>query len=498
MYKIIRADSDTYITDRVINGVRKHSANVGKAGTLDLYKLYGHTTSASNPNIELSRLLIHFNLDSLRDLIAQEKIDISNPSFSCKIKLFDVYGGQPTPEKFTVIVHPLSRSFDEGNGQDVVFYADSDVCNFLTGSRDQGPWILSGCNAGGDSLSTVDYIETLTSPFVDFKGLQYFKKGDENLEVDVTTSVSATLANIIPDNGFRISLDQVHENDNRTYFVKRFASHTAYNEDKHPQLIVKYDDSIQDDSQILYFDSPGSIFLYNYINNTATNIVSASTQIAGSNSLLVELTTAVSGGQYGLIFTGSQHTLGSTTVKGVYSASIVVPSGDSVIFSKISLSGSVKFTPIWKSLDSSVVYLTGSDILIHPSQRFTTTLSNNYIVNVLNVKQVYESTENPILDVNIFDKTSPLVKLVKTPIELPGLVIRDVHYQIRDNVTNEIIIPFDIKNNSTRLSSNLAGMYFKLDMSNLISNRAYNIDIMIYTNGNMQLYTGVSPVFRVS
>ena len=111
MYKILKADKDTYITDKVVNDSRSHGANVGIAGTLDLFKLYGSTVTGSLklPNIELSRLLIHFDLTSLRTLVSENKIDVTNNSFFAKLKLVDVYGGQPTPDKFTRTISPLSK-----------------------------------------------------------------------------------------------------------------------------------------------------------------------------------------------------------------------------------------------------------------------------------------------------------------------------------------------------------------------------------------------------
>ena len=41
MYRILKAKKDTYVTNRIINNkFRATDANVGQAGTLDLFKLY--------------------------------------------------------------------------------------------------------------------------------------------------------------------------------------------------------------------------------------------------------------------------------------------------------------------------------------------------------------------------------------------------------------------------------------------------------------------------
>lgn len=502
MFKVLRPTRDAYITNRVVRGDRVEDANVGAAGSLDLFKLYGVTSSGSVENTELSRLLIHFDLEPLEDLINEGVIDTNNTSFSCKLKLFDVYGGQPTPSNFTVKVHPLSRSFQEGLGRDVVYYSDVDVCNYLTGSRTQGPWLLSGCMLGGGLPGSVDYVtaSTLINAGASLESSQTFVTGEENLEVDVTTIVSATLAGLLPDEGFRIALDTSHEQDNKTYFVKRFASRAAYNEDKRPRLLVRYDDSVQDDSLALYLDSSSSIFLYNYASQGSANIRSGSTTITGSNSLKLRMVTEISGGYYSLSFSGSQHRIGSNPVIGVYSASVYLQSTDSLLSSKLASSGSIRFTPIWGSLDGTVGYNTGSTIVVRAAQRGGTSLdSKRFTVSVHNVAERYLPNETSVLRVHIFDATSPHVIASRLPTQLPSEVIRDVHHQVRDVVTNDVVIPFDTEFNSTRASSDSSGMFFKLDANNLTDGRSYVIDVMLVTvNSTRKVFKDASPQFRVS
>lgn len=495
MYKVLRPDRDAYITDRVVKGDRKYNANVGAAGSLDLFKLYGMTLSGSNPNVELSRLLVHYDLQPLRDLVSAGRLDPNGASFSVTLKLFDVYGGQPTPANFTVAVHPLSRSFDEGLGRDVVYYGDRDVCSFLSGSRAQGAWLVSGCGLGGTVPGQVDYVSNL-------KSTQFFATGEEDLSIDVTQAVQEVLAGNVPDEGFRISLDAPLEGDNRTYFVKRFAARTAFNEDKHPRLIVKYDDSVQDDSLALLFDSPSSLFLYNYAANVPANLTSGSalTPITGSNSLFLKLATEISGGWYTIAFSGSQHVNDTKPVTGVYSASVTLSAFDPVFAAKLAQSGSVKLTPIWGSLDGTVPYLTGTAITIWPSSRGPTSLDpHRFIINVYNVQERYFGDEETTLRVHLLD-TEPPTFFVATrlPVQRPGAVVRDVHYQVRDDVTGKIEIPFDTQENSTRLSSDATGMYFKLDMANLTKDRSYVIDVMVKTGGSRNVYKNASPIFRVS
>lgn len=500
MYKIVSANKDTYVTDRVVKDVRRTSANVGAAGSLDLFKLYGHTTTGSNPNIELSRLLIRFDLTEISTLLAAGKIDTNHPSFSCHLKLFDVYGGQPTPRNFRVEVHPLSRSFDEGLGRDVVFYEDGDIANFLTGSVQHGPWLLSGANLGGASGTPVDYLTSavFNSVTTSLGATQLFETGEEDLYVDVTTTISATLAGLLSNHGFRIALTSSLETDTHTYFVKRFAARTAYNEDKHPQLIIRFDDSITDDTANLELDASGTLFLYNYSMGTLQNLLSASIALTGSNCVRLRLRTEVSGGYLTFPFLGSQFARGGTVpITGIYSASVFI-SQSLTLTEKLNRSGSIKFTPIWGSIDGTVGFLTGSPLYVFPPSRGSTVIEpKKYNVSTIGVKPEYRTSDITTLRINIFDDSSPRVFKVKTPVTLPGLVIRNVYYAIRDVATNVLRVPFDKVKNSTKASADGAGMYFKLDCSNLVPGRSYVVDALVSSNDNDQVYRSISSPFRV-
>ena len=118
MYRILSASKDTYITDKIINNrFRATDANLGQAGTLDLYKLYNESTltGVSKPT-ELTRLLIKFDISEVTKMHNSKIIDVGDNSFSAHLKLCDIYGGQTTPTNFKVIAFPLSQSFDEGPG----------------------------------------------------------------------------------------------------------------------------------------------------------------------------------------------------------------------------------------------------------------------------------------------------------------------------------------------------------------------------------------------
>lgn len=503
MYKILKADKDTYITNRVVNGSSSYNANVGHAGSLDLFKLYGATFTGNTANTELSRILLHFDLTDLTSLYNSNNLDITHPSFFAKLQMSDVYGGQPTPERYTLSICPLSKSFEEGLGKDVVYYKDKDVANFLTASYDSGldKWINEGCASSGNPL----VIPTITCDYYtgSIEATQYFKTGEENLEVDVTQVVSGVLAGVFPDAGFRIAYSAAEETNQKTYFVKRFASRHAYDDTKHPKLVVGIDDSIRDQSQGMTLDSKTTMFFYNYDKGEPANLTTVNGPLTGTNCIILKLQLPKSGGYEDFIFTGSQHSLGTNFITGIYSASVYLSSSNPEITASLLASGSsLKLRPIWGSLNGTTSFYTGSYFTVTEPIRGSNYLPpKKFVVTVAGLNSVHRSNEAPILRVNIFDYTSPLVKVVKVPVESPGSlqgVASDAFYSIREAVTQKTIIPFDTTKGSTRLSSDSTGLYFKLDMSNLSLEKTYVVDILLKVGGEYQRYLGASPTFKVS
>jgi len=497
MIKIVKADKDAYITNKVIRGERKNNSNTGGSGTLDLFKIYGASFSGSSPNTELSRILIHFDLSEIKKLVGQGKVDFGDDSFWCKLHLKDVYGGQTTPVNFDVSVFPLSASFSEGVGKDITYFSDYDVCNWLSASSDT-VWLSPGCGLGVDSSDQGDYITSSLS-LASTEVVQRFVDGSEDLVVDVTSIVSATLSGELPDSGLRISFKNSLEDNGQTYFVKRFASRSAYSELKRPKLVFGFDDSVSDDTQNLTFDTDCRINLYSYAGSDLSNILSGSSlaQITGSNCLILRLLTEISGGVYETQFNGSQLSLGSNPVTGTYTATVNLASSDPSLKLKIANSSSIEFTPIWSSIDGSVGYLTGSKIYFEMPARGSSRDIKKFVVTITDLKDSYFLDEEADVRVNIFDESNPKIKLSRLPVESPRSVIRDTFYQIRDAVSDEVVIPFDETKNSTKVSSDSSGMFFKLDMSNLSQGRTYKIDIMISHNGAKSVFKDVSGVFRI-
>tara|TARA_R110000824_G_scaffold33530_2_gene107352 strand:+ start:356 stop:1900 length:1545 start_codon:yes stop_codon:yes gene_type:complete len=512
MYRILSASKDTYITDKIINNnFRATDANVGLAGTLDVFKLFEESSYMSGSTritgsiVELSRLLIKFDLEPLRKLTSSI-LDYAHPSFNCTLKLHDVYGGQTTPSNFKLITFPLSHSFDEGVGRDVVSFSDVDSSNFVTASVSGDStvmWYLSGANRQG--LINSDDIDIIASGnLYDGDGVknlwssQLFSSGDEDLSMDVTTIISATLANQIPDHGFRISFSGTQESDNRSRFVKRFGSRHANNTRIQPKLIIKYDDTVIDHHRSFYFNTSGSLFLNNYLRGQSANLLTGTTGklygVSGSSCLVLRVVS----GTYSSSFTGSQHQIGDNFITGVYSASFLIDEFNvtSSLSDEIKYAGSATFKTYWESFDGTVGYYTGSFVANTIRRTAFNNTPSRLFINITNLRRSYRKDDEVKLRVFV-ENIDRAVVAKKLPLETKSEIFTKMYYRVRDYDSNTVIIPFDTQKESTRLSTDSDGMYFKFYMDSLSMGRTYVFDFLIKDQGNDQVFTDVAAKFRV-
>jgi hypothetical protein len=503
MYRIVQADKDAYITNKIIsNTLRATDSNTGQAGTIDLFKIYDENSFYGEQNpIELSRALIHFDLTDIRSAIAAGQFDINSPTFTCSLNLSDVYGGQTTPSNFTLSAYPLSKSFDEGSGRDVVRFEDIDVVNFVTASVSGTPvvWAITGANYGG-SLTTPN-VDFFTQGdlgdgrgVVSFESSQVFQSGQEDLNINVTRIVSGVLAGMIPESGFRLSFTSSQETDSRTRFVKRFASRNTTNTAKRPKLIITYDDTISDQTQIFEFNTSGSIFLNSYSRGVQSNLLSGSALVplTGSNCISVKIIS----GSISRVFSGSQHVVGNVPITGLYKSSFLVNSFDSDIYSYLTGSGAtgLTFGVKWLSNDQKVLFATGTLSINARETTYFSQTPERYFVNITNMKSSYANTESFRFRMFIENFNRDVV-FVKTPIENTGVIVDKCFYRVRDFESNDIIIPFH--DPGTKISNDSTSHYFDIFMSSLPKGRTYTFDFKILNKGQEIIINDVAAKFRV-
>lgn len=526
MRRLLKCDKDAYITSKIVNGVVVADANTGQAGTIDLYKLYDETyLSGTTAPIELSRGLLHFDLQPLFDVT--DSFDINDPSFKCELKLQNIYGGQPVPSNFTFILYPLAKPFSEGRGSDVVAYRDIDATNWITASVVMGTpvlWESTGSNTSG-SLGTnnIDFYHSGALPPTLISSslgvAQTFARGDEDLVLDVTHLISGTIAGFIPDNGFRLSFIPTQEQDQYTYFVKRFYSRHAQNPNKHPKIEIKVNNSITDHTLNSFFDHSNSLFIYNKYQGQYWNFNSGSSEVTGSNCLLLELvasksvfvvTTSWSETHSASIshvstsiqyfsssFTGSQFSFGDKMQRGIYHSSFSLNKTDPYLSNYLGKDTELKIIPYWKSTDRTITFATGSSVVVKTNIGTNSNVANrNFVSNIINLKHEYTTQETARLRLFIQDYNTEL-RYNKIPIEMVSEVFSCVHWRLLDSYSKEILFDFDLVQNSTKLSMDGLGMYFDLFMSDLTANKVYELEFLVRENGQDYLITNQGFRFRL-
>jgi hypothetical protein len=473
------------------------SSNVGRAGTLDLFKLYDETVYGSSPAIELSRILIKFDLDSVKALTSS-LLNPNDQSFRAKIRMKSVSSGLPVPYDFTISSFPLARSFSEGYGRDVSAYSDVGASNFMSASIDNA-WFLSGADAHGSIVdSNIDYYSSgnLGSGLVSLESKQYFKDGNEDLFIDVTNVISSTLAGTIDNNGFRLSFSGSQETDDITRFVKRFASRHVIDHSLRPTLEISYNDSINDSHENFYFDSTGSLFLRNYVGSSLSNVMSRSFEVTGNNCMLLTIST----GSWSTTVSASQVSIGTSRSAGLYSSDIYVSAQDNSIVSgsitlaqHISSSGSIVFNETWKSIDGSVVYLSSYLTCSLPTRSAFINSSRDLIVKATNPLSSY--THGKTYKVRVFaydpDYEPSAARVQKS---MKSIIPSSVKYRLRADGTDEVYVPFD---SGTKLSSDSAGLFFNMRVDGLPAGKLFVVDYLVNDRDSERVITDQGFKFRV-
>lgn len=479
---------DAYITDKIVSDNRAELSNTGKAGTLDLFKLYNETLlRGTGSQHELSRILLKFDLSPVKKLLST-KVNLSSPDFSAKIKMFDLTSGHVKPTAYNVIAYPLAKKFDEGIGHDLSGFSDRDSCNFITASISttgtKTIWHASGANALGNlGAGNIDAIRAANlqdgGGVQNVSGTQRFFTGDENLSIDVTRAISGTLQGLIPDHGFRVSFGEEENLDKKTRFVKRFASRHVLNPHLRPILEVSFNDSELDDAENFYFDTTGSIFLRNEKAGSFVNLYSGSQSrpVIGHNCMNIK----IKAGKYSRTFKASQHSGGSGTnfFAGIYTASFAIPGavdaefrGNRTLQMEIIDKGFLDFTTYWTSLDGSQVYHTGS---LRIKKTNISSLGSSLNVQMQTINKNIQHNISEVRRVRVFasNQSENFMAASKLPRSKKSLIFDRAYYRVMDADTKKIVIDFGEDDKSTLLSRDSAGHFFDFDFSILPIGRSY-------------------------
>lgn len=491
MLVVSTSSADTYITNKFVDNVSMVNSNVGRAGTLDLFKLFNHPSAPPN-SIELSRLLVKFDYQKLALLHQQGRLNLDQIDSFFKLK--SIAAGQSVPQNFTISVFPLAKDFSEGIGRDVISFSDIDNASFVSSSN-LSFWEITGAFKSG-TLGDADVDYFYQGDLLDGNGVQSFNltqsflEGTEDLNLNISKFVSASLAGILPNHGFRVSLSLENEENQNSYFVKRFSSRQVKDSFQRPRIETFFDDSERDDREHLTFNITSSLYLTNHIAGERARFFSGSNQVQGNNCLLLSLST----GSFVTTFSVSE----SPFRQGTYFSNIFVSSFDDGIVSGsvtlsqyIQSSGSVIFEENWTSLDETVLYKSGK--LKIKSSEINQGIFQDFELNVFTSGPEKSGPNSLVLirprfyNLSSEDRSAKFA-FAKKPIPLKGT------YRVVDSNTGEVYVDF---NDLNQLSYDSDGNYFEFFSDSIPFGRPVSFDYKIKYLGTERIINDRGYTFRL-
>ena len=449
IYKIF-SSKDTFITNYLLNGIQRTGSNFGACEILHLFKETGNNLTSS-----LGRILTIFDLQNLSSSMSRGEIP-GNAAFF--LKLSDAQHDQTLPTSFDIEVQAVSQQWDEGTGFDVDTFADKGFANWIM-AKSNSAWTIPGASGTG-SISVA-----------------HFDSGHENLEVDVTNIVNSWLSGTVQNNGFLVKLSSSLEVGSQDYYIKMFHGRETFFKDKRPCIEVRWDDSVKDDRNNFFFDLTGSLKLQNVVRGKLQDIQGINGQLGVSITDVYASSTLST-------FTGSR---GSTV--GLYEVNFAIPSGQ--------YSGSL-FRDTWFNLaNTGSVFMTGTFNVLQ-NNPVSDISPKRYYVNVTNLKNSYTTNEKARLNLFVRPNDYNPARQLTASLDANGTVITNGYYQIENDRTDEVVIPFSTGViEYTRLSYDQKGNYFNLNMSSLSPGNVYRIVFLFDVDGQQQYLTDAGLKFRV-
>jgi hypothetical protein len=452
---------------------RGTGSNMGLADSLEVFSIYAQANSSSS---EASRVLIEFpitsstipNITTILEDRNNNKIPASG-SVNFFLRMSNVAHDQTVPRNFSMVVSPISRSWQEGNGLDMENY--SDLTYDGTGSnwinaKANTPWT----NQGGDYLTA--------SAYSSYNYTQNFDTGTEDLELDITGLVeqwiTGTAGGGYGNYGVGVFLTGSQESSTQSYFTKKFSARDSEYFFSRPIIEARWDSSRKDNrgnfivssSALSSTNNLNALYIYNYYRGQLANIANVD-----SGSIYVTLHTSASGGAQ-LTATPINPVTGGWVSTGIYSASFALNTTASTVFDR------------WFS--GSTYYNTGS---------FSTTTHdpydyNNiqqYVTTITNLKDSYSTSDTARF--RLFSRLkdwSPTIYTVAST-EIQNYFVEDAFYKVERVIDNKDVVNYGTgSTNHTKLSYDASGSYFDLDMSLLEPGYLYSIKLTYYLQGDYE------------
>jgi len=441
----VYSERDTWITNRANpddTSVTSSGSNHGASPSLNIFAL---SASVSPNAMDVARSLIKFGLTELSGKIYTDMV-IPSSSVTYKLKMFNMAHADTVPSSYDLFIFPLSRSWDEGVGNDDDTDRDGGVANWVQ-PISTADWVVAGS----------DY---LTASYG--SASQHFDDGQEDLEVNVTDMVTCWLTGAIANNGIVVKLGSTEESTG-DYFRKAFHSRQSKYIDRLPYIEAQFEDTIKDHRDNFAINQDNNLYLYNVIRGELTDLSSAPT---------VRLQDSI--GSASIVMTSGS----SRVTTGIYRAT----------FHPTSIGLSSSWADIWYV--GSTVYMSGTvkPLILTGSQA---DVYGELSTNVDNLKRVYGTDEKARLLVTTMDRdyVTHVGPLHSASSDIESLRLEKMYYSIVNDDSGEVIVPFGTGSiKYTQLSYDGNGNYFDLYMSSFVPGFVYRIKFLVDINRERKIY----------
>jgi hypothetical protein len=222
-YYFITASKDASIY------LQQPDQNTGLDEILDISKVYFGNIK------DISRALIKFDLDTLSQSISNGDVIID----SVKLSLRETES-QEIPLRYTILAHPISGSWEMGNGTRFDKISTTGVTWKYREGDAKIDWLDNGLASGSDSNPNDG---TGGTWYTASAASQSFNYESSDLNIDVKDIVELWLSSSLPNEGFILKHTNEYENDTNDYGILKFfgkETNTIYQ----PKLVIGWDDQI--------------------------------------------------------------------------------------------------------------------------------------------------------------------------------------------------------------------------------------------------------------
>ena len=478
------ADADTTIVNAFKPNLRFRGtgSNMGEADVMEVFSIYGREASGSQ---ELSRALLKFPMTGITTDRSAGTIPASG-SVSFYLRVFNAQHSKTVPKQYTLVVNPISRSWEEGVGLDLEGYKDetksNSGANWMSASKDAA-WTL----VGGD------YLTSSTNTYK-----QTFPTGLEDLEIDITRLVEQWIDGTYSNYGVGVQLTASQEayhsgsgvgiiglaagsvlarpnGATKSYYTKRFFARGTQYFFKKPVIEARWDSSVKDARGDFYYssslapaaDNLNKLYLYNYVRGRLTNIPGI-----GTGNIYVSLYSGSTGPSSSalLLHDSKYNVTGGYSSTGIYSASVAITAASTPL---------EDLFDVWHN-DAGTQFFTGSIVpkVLGASQSVATP---TYYLNIKNLQGNYRKDQMARLRLYVRNKNWSPTIYTKATATVESTTVHSASYKVFRTIDGFNAIPYGTGSDlHTALSYDVSGNYFDFDMALLDPGYSYGFKFAFY------------------